>query len=53
MEAVRANPHITVFENHYAVEIITQHHLGRKVTRRTQDIECYGAYILNPDTQKS
>ena len=52
MEAVRANPHITVFENHYAVEIITQHHLGRKVTRRTQDIECYGAYILNPDTQK-
>ena len=52
MEAVRANPRITVFENHYAVEIITQHHLGRKVTRRTQDIECYGAYILNPDTQK-
>ncbi len=52
MEAVRANPHITVFENHYAVEIITQHHLGKKVTRRTQDIECYGAYILNPDTQK-
>ena len=52
MEAVRANPHITVFENHYAVEIITQHHLGSKVTRRTQDIECYGAYILNPDTQK-
>ena len=52
MEAVRANPHITVFENHYAVEIITQHHLGKKVMRRTQDIECYGAYILNPDTQK-
>lgn len=52
MEAVRANSHITVFENHYAVEIITQHHLGKKVTRRTQDIECYGAYILNPDTQK-
>ena len=52
MEAVRANPHITVFENHYAVEIITQHHLGKKVTRRTQDIECYGAYILTPDTQK-
>ena len=52
MNAVRANSNITVFENHYAVEIITQHHLGRKVTRRTSNIECYGAYILNPDTQK-
>lgn len=52
MNAVRANPNITVFENHYAVEIITQHHLGIKVTRRTPDIECYGAYILNPETKK-
>ncbi|MBR1923215.1 MAG: L-aspartate oxidase [Paludibacteraceae bacterium] len=52
MEAVRHNPFITVLENHFAVEIITQHHLGMRVTHRTPDIECYGAYILNPDTQK-
>ncbi len=44
---VRACPAITVFENHFAIEIITQHHLGRIVTRRTPDITCYGAYILN------
>ena len=35
MEAVRSNPDITVKENHFAVEIITQHHLGARVTRRT------------------
>ena len=52
MEAVRATPNITVLENHFAVEIITQHHLGVEVTRRTPDIECYGAYILDPDTKK-
>ena len=52
MEAVRRNKNITVLENHFAVEIITQHHLGVEVTRRTPDIECYGAYILNPNTQK-
>ena len=52
MEAVRRNPYIDVLENHFAVEIITQHHLGVRVTRRTPDIECYGAYILNPETQK-
>ena len=52
MAAVRSNPDIEVIENHYAVEIITQHHLGVRVTRRTPDIECYGAYILNPQTGK-
>ena len=50
--AVRNNPNITVLENHFAVEIITQHHLGVEVTRRTPDIECFGAYILDPDTGK-
>ena len=52
MEAVRHNPNIEVLENHFAVEIITQHHLGMRITRRTPDIECYGAYVLNPETQK-
>ncbi len=52
MEAVRRHPDITVLENHFAVEIITQHHLGIEVTRRTPDIECYGAYVLNPHTGK-
>ncbi|MCF0183533.1 MAG: L-aspartate oxidase [Bacteroidaceae bacterium] len=52
MEAVRNNPDIDIFENHFAVEIITQHHLGIRVTRRTPDLECFGAYILNPNTGK-
>ena len=52
MEQVRNNPNIDIFERHFAVEIITQHHLGKIVTRRTPDITCYGAYILNEDTEK-
>ena len=32
MEAVRSNPDIDIKENHFAVEIITQHHLGARVT---------------------
>ena len=49
---VRSNSNIDIFENHFAIEIITQHHLGKIVTRRTPDITCYGAYVLNPDTGK-
>ena len=52
MARVREHPDIDVFERHFAVEIITQHHLGRIVTRRTPDITCYGAYILDEETGK-
>lgn len=48
IKAVEAHNDIDVFENHFAIEIITQHHLGKRVTRRTPDITCYGAYVLNP-----
>ncbi len=50
IEAVRANDKIDVFENHFAIEIMTQHHLGKIVTRRTPDITCYGAYVLDTNT---
>lgn len=50
IEAVKQHPNITIYENYFAIEIITQHHLGVTVTRQTPDIECYGAYILNPAT---
>ena len=51
MAAVRANPDIDVKENHFAVEIITQPHLGARVTRRTPFIYCYGAYVLNTENR--
>ncbi len=47
IKAVRSNPNIDIYDNHFAIEIITQHHLGKIVTRRTQDITCYGAYVLD------
>ncbi|MDL2265351.1 L-aspartate oxidase [Parabacteroides sp. OttesenSCG-928-G21] len=50
IKAVQHHPQITVFENHFAIEILTQHHLGVTVTRQTPDIECYGAYIMNLET---
>jgi len=50
IEALKQHENITIFENHFAIEIITQHHLGINVTRQTPDIECYGAYILDIKT---
>ena len=50
IKQVRNNPYIDIYENFFAIEIITQHHLGKIVTRRTPDITCYGAYVLECST---
>ena len=52
IEAVKKHPNIDVLEHHFAIEILTQHHLGVEVTRRTPDIECFGAYVLDEITGK-
>jgi L-aspartate oxidase len=50
-QKVRLHKNIRTFENHFAVEIITQHHLGIKVKRGNSDISCFGAYILDLKSQ--
>jgi L-aspartate oxidase len=48
--AVKAHPNIRVFEYFFAIDIITQHHLGKLVKRYFPGIECYGAYALDLKT---
>ncbi|MCQ2280216.1 MAG: L-aspartate oxidase [Bacteroidales bacterium] len=50
--AAQRNPNIEILDNHLAVEIITQHHLGIEVNRHMSGITCYGAYIYNPKTKE-
>lgn len=50
VKCIQADSNIDVFDHRFAVEIITEHHLGRIVTRRTPDITCFGAYILDEAT---
>ncbi len=50
LDQIKKHPNIEVLEDHFTIDIITQHHLGLEVNRRTPDITCYGAYVLNPRT---
>jgi L-aspartate oxidase len=50
LRQIYSHPNIEVLENHFAIDLITQHHLGIEVNRRTPDICCYGAYVLNSTT---
>ena len=47
IKAVKNHPNIDVYDQHFAIEIITQHHLGQLVKHTTPNIECYGAYVLD------
>jgi len=47
MERVRNEPNINILEHHFAIEILTQHHLGEVVKRNYPDIKCFGAYVAD------
>lgn len=48
---VSSMKNIELITHHFVIDIITQHHLGRLVTRVTPDITCYGVYVLNLQTK--
>ncbi|TND09728.1 MAG: L-aspartate oxidase, partial [Bacteroidetes bacterium] len=49
---VHNHPDIEILDHHYAIDIITQHHLGIEVNSRTPGINCFGAYVLDTQTGK-
>jgi L-aspartate oxidase len=43
---------LEILEHYFALDLLTQHHLGYSVTRLMQNIKCFGAYVLNKETNK-
>lgn len=44
---VKNNSNISILEHFFAIEVITQHHIGQKIKRSTKGIKCYGAYVFD------
>jgi L-aspartate oxidase len=44
---VKNHPNIEIREQCFAIDLITQHHLGITVRRYMPDITCFGAYTMN------
>lgn len=47
LSKIEDHPNIEVLENHFAIDLITQHHLGIEKTRKAKDIRCYGVYSMD------
>lgn len=52
LNAISGQKNITLVNHCFVVDIITQHHMGFLVTKSTPDIECYGVYVINMQTNK-
>ncbi len=44
-QKARQHQNIIILEHHFAIDLITQHHLGFEVKRNFPNIECYGVYV--------
>jgi len=51
-DQVRNHKNIETLEDHFGVDLITQHHLGKLVKRHYNDIRCFGAYVLDLKTDR-
>ncbi len=52
LNKVKEHQNIEILENHFTVDIITEHHIGKEINKRTKNITCFGAYTLNPITNQ-
>lgn len=53
LEQVDTLPNIEMLPYHFAIDLITDHHLSPKsATSESKNIACYGAYILNQKTNQ-
>lgn len=49
---IAAFRNIELIDYCFAIDIITQHHLGKLVTKATPNIEAYGVYVLNENNNQ-
>jgi L-aspartate oxidase len=50
LEEIHREPNIEILTHYFAVDLITQHHLGELVKKSSDNIECYGIYAFNTET---
>ena len=52
LETIRRSKNIEFVNHYFIVDIITQHHFGYLITKSTPDVQCYGVYALNLQTNQ-
>ncbi|MBI2967024.1 MAG: L-aspartate oxidase [Bacteroidetes bacterium] len=48
LKQIHSLPNIKIVSHCYAVDLITEHHLGKEIARGYNTTTCFGAYVLDP-----
>lgn len=52
VNAIKENENITLFENHTAIDLITEHHIFSLDRAQDTHLHCWGAYCLDQESEK-
>ena len=52
LDRVKECPNIGMYEDHLAIDVITEHHLPGRTPPSGGSIHCWGAYVLDEETQR-
>lgn len=52
LEQIHQNPNIEILTHYFAVDIITEHHLGKEINKSSEEITCFGVYVFNTHTKE-
>jgi len=52
LHQIHNHPNIELHTHLFALDLITQHHLGEEITRSGGGINCFGVYVLNMQSNK-
>ncbi|RZL09988.1 MAG: L-aspartate oxidase [Pedobacter sp.] len=49
LNEIHKEPNIEILTHYFCLELITQHHLGEFVDKRSEDVACFGVYAFNTE----
>jgi L-aspartate oxidase len=52
LAAIDRAQNIHIIKHCFVIDIITQHHMGYLVTKATPDVQCFGVYLLNAQSNR-
>lgn len=47
---IAQDANIVLYKHLFAIDLLTEHHLGKNVTKKTKDITCFGVYAFDRNT---
>jgi len=52
LKQIQKHPNIELYTHYFAIDLITEHHLGKNVSPQSNAITCFGVYALDTRTNK-